>query len=481
MGKINFKDKHIRYGGYGALLTLLVIAITIVLNIIVTNLNIKVDTTSEKIYSLSQTTQELVSTMQDPVTIYVLEQTGKETGWLQEILLKYTKASDKIHVVYKDPVLYPTFASPYLSKSNENLTTLKDSTLIVENEVTHKFKILPPTEFIQSTGSTSGSEIMVESVVTNGIGYVLTHKEGGIYYTTGHHELDLSASFIACCDNANLSTHNLNLLSDEMPDPHTSVVVIHSPHSDFSKEEVDKLIGFMQAGGKAMVWMDADAPNLVTFNQFLNYYGVAHRQGIVVETNAQNMTSVYATYLLPNKGTHPILSAMPSHTGAIVLPNSSGFEKLGDARTTLAITPLLTTSETAFLRTDLSQSDSTKQPGDLDGPITLAYAIEDSATGTQTASGTLEPTKLVVLGDSYCLSDQINVAATGNERLISSCLGWLLTIDTHYAIEGKAADTYALRTLSTAAILLTELLLVLIIPLIVMLTGIYVWIRRRHA
>lgn len=484
MSKINFKDKHIRYGGYGALLTLVVIAITIVLNIVVTNLNLKIDTTSEKIYSLTDTTKEVTKDIKDPINLYVLEETGKETSWLQEILMKYTKLNNNINVIYKDPILYPTFGNDYLKRSNQNLSSIMPSSIIVENQTSGKFKIVPPTEFVQSTGTDSGNGITVESAITNAIGYVLNDKDGMLYYTTGHQETELSSCFTDACERVNLSTSPLNLLTDEMPDPANSSLIIYSPHSDFTKEEVDKVIDYMTAGGKAMIFMDIDASpsDLPTFSGLLDYYGVAHQQGMAVETNSNNMASMYPTFLIPNKGDHTVLSNMSSNSSLIVLPNASGFEAVTNARTSLRITPLLTTSDDAFLRTDLNNSSSTKQSGDLDGPIALAYAIEDTETGIKDASGETDHTKMIVIGNTYGFSDKyVQVSATGNESFISSCLGWLLSVDTNYAIEAKTEDTYALRTISSTTALLIEALIVIVIPLIVIVLGIIVCIRRRHA
>lgn len=490
MSKINFKDKHIRYGGYGAFLTLLVIAITIVLNIVATNLNIKIDTTSEQIFSLSDTTKDLAKSIENPINLYVLEETGKEEGWLQEILLKYSKLNNNINIVYKDPVLYPAFGTDYLNRSNQNLTSISMHSIIVENTVTGKFKIVPASELMQSTDAnnqngqqTGGVAITVENAITNAIGYVLTDKDGLIYYTTGHQEITPPSALLASCDKTNLTTNQLSLLTDDMPDPSNSVLAILSPHSDFTQEEVDKVIKYLTEGGKAIITMDADVANLTVFDQILSYYGVTHEAGIAVETNSKNMTSVYPTYLLPNKGKHAILQNMTSSSATIILPNASGFAALPDARTNLNITPLLTTSDNAFLKTDFANAKTlTKESGDIDGPITLAYAIEDPSTGVLLKSGDYDHTKLIVLGNSYGLSnDYINVSATGNESFITSSLGWLLSVNTNYTIEGKTKDTYELRPMSTTTMLLINGFIVVVIPLIVAVIGIVVCVKRRHA
>lgn len=471
MSKVNLKDKHLRYGGYGALLTILVIAITIILNIIVTNLNLKIDATSEKLYSLSDTTKTLVQAIDQPVNIYVLEETGYETDWIKETLINYTKLNNNLELIYKDPVLYPAFGSSYLEKTNQNISTINASTIIIENTATGKFKIIPPTEFI-STSTSSSTAITLENAITNAIGYVMNENDGFIYYTTGHNELSLPMTLTDCFARANLTTHSIDLLTNEMPDPNQSALVIYSPHSDFTKDEVSKVIDFLSDGGKAMIFLDYNTPTLTHFNEILNYYGIAHEAGVIVETNSSYMASTSPAVLLPAQGEHDILKTLNSNS-AIIVPFASGIQKLANARSTITLTPLLGSSNDGFLKKNVNSSTFSKEEDDLDGPIVISCAIEEQIANTDT--------KLFVMANTLFLdSNTINVSATGNTSFINSALGWLLSLDTSYAIEGKTEDAYNIRALSTTEALMIELFVMVIIPLIIIITGITVWIKRRH-
>lgn len=471
MSKVNLKDKHLRYGGYGALLTLTVIAITIVFNIVVTSLNLKIDMTSEGIYSLSDSSKEVVATITDPVNIYVLEETGSETALLKEVLTNYTKLNDHLSLIYKDPVLYPTFGSSYLERSTQNIKSLNSSTVIIENQTTGKFKIIPPSEFI-AADEVNGNQITLENAITNALGYVMTANDGSIYYTTGHNELDLPAALTDCIDRANLTLNSINLLTEDMPDSNTSSLLINSPHSDFTEEEVNKIIEFLTSGGKAMIFLDADSPELNNFNEVLNYYGVGHEIGIAIENNVSYMSSASPAYLLPVRGEHEIIDNISSNSSPIIIPISSGLNKLTNSRSTIMLTPLISTSNDSFLKKDISSSTLVKEDGDIDGPIVIACTIEDSASPN---------TKLFVMANSYFLTnDFLNVSATGNVNFISSTLGWLFSLDTSYAIEAKTQDIYQIRALSSTETIVLEIIAIVLIPLIVIITGITVWVKRRH-
>lgn len=472
MSKVNLKDKHLRYGGYGALLTLLVIAITIVINIIVTNLNLKIDATSEKLYSLSDSTKEVVATIDEPINIYVLETTGSETEWMQEVLTKYTKLNNNLNLIYKDPVLYPAFGSSYLERTKQNISSINNSTVIIENVATGKFKILPPSEFISNTES-SGTSIVLENAITNGLGYVMNENDGLIYYTTGHNELNLPAALTDCFERANLTTASIDLLTEEMPNPDESALVIYSPHSDFTEEEVTKVIDFLTAGGKAMIFLDYNTPELTHFNEILHYYSVAHEPGVAVESNSGNMTSSSPAVLLPSQGEHEILDNINTDSAPIIVPIASGLEKLSNGRATVTLSPLLGTSNHSFLKKNVQGSTFAKEDGDIDGPIVISCAIEETTSSADT--------KLFIMSSTYFLdSNTLNVSATGNSSYINSVLGWLFSLDTNYAIEAKTQDTYTIKALSSAQTLMIEILVMVIVPLIVVITGIIVWIKRRH-
>lgn len=471
MSKVGFKDKHLHYGSYSALLTLIVIALTIIFNIVITSLNLKIDMTSEGIYSLSDRSKEIIVDVTDPINIYVLEETGSETVFLKEVLTNYTKLNSNISLIYKDPVLYPTFGLSYLERSTQNIKSLNNSTVIIENQGTGKFKMIPPSEFI-AADEVNGNQLTLENAITSALGYVMNPNTNSIYYTTGHNELDLPATLTDCIDRANLTLNSIDLLTENMPDPKASSLLINSPHSDFTEEEVSKIIDFLVTGGKAMIFLDADSPKLTYFNEVLNYYGVSHEIGIAIENNARYMSSASPAYLIPAKGEHEIIDNISSNSSSIIIPISSGLNKLPSSRSTITLTPLIGTSNNSFLKKDISSTTLIKEDGDTNGPILIACTIEDSAS---------PDTKLFIMANSYFLTnDFLNVSATGNAKFMTSTLDWLFSLDTSYAIEAKTQDIYEIRALSSIETIVLQIITMVIIPLIVMITGITVWVKRRH-
>ena len=473
------KNNFLRYGGYSALLTLMIIAIAIVVNIIVTDLNIKVDTTTEKLYSLSTNTEKVTKALTVPINIYVLQETGKEELRLKEIINKYVNLNNKITVTYKDPILYPTFANAYKKTSN---STILNGSVIVENRNTGKYKVLTPADLYETTTTDDNvvllEGLIVENALTNALGYVATDIDGTVYYTSGHNELDLPTGFKDAVGYANLSLSKLNLLTDQMPSPENSIVLVFSPHTDFTKEELKKLTDFLDQGGKAMLFMDINMPELPNFNELLSYYSIAHDQGLLIETDANYSQSSYPTYLLPGMSKHDITNSLRQSEMPVVIPLSSGIKHLNTLRNGVTLTPLLSSSEESYLKKNINPSTYAYEEGDIPGPVILACAIEEN--NTLDASNPIN-TKLFVMSNSFFLDkNMVNLDTTGNKELITNALGWLFSVDNSYAIQAKDIDTYNLRPMSSSGFIIFGGLTIVVIPGIILIFGITIWIKRRH-
>ena len=349
------------------------IAITIVLNVIVTDLNLKIDTTAEKLYSLSANTEKVTKELKTPVNIYVLEETGKETAGLKEILNKYDKLNSNLTVTYKDPILYPTFANAYKKTSSSTVTA---GSVIIENGDTGKYKVLSQTDLYGTTATdTSGvtlSSITIENAITNALGYVSTDVDGTIYYTSGHNELAIPTALKDASERANLTLTELDLLTAEMPSPDNSIVLVFSPHTDFTQEEIKKLTDFLDQGGKAMLFMDANMPELTNYNELLSYYGIAHEQGVVIETDSNYSLTSYPTYLLPAMVSHDITNSLTQSKLPVVVPFTSGIKNLNNARNGVTLTPLLSSSDQSYLKKNINPSTYEFEDGDINGPVILA-------------------------------------------------------------------------------------------------------------
>ena len=110
-------------GSYSLIVTAIVLALLIVLNILAAALPTtwtQYDISSTKLYSITSNTKAVVNALEEDVTIYWIVQAGEEDKVIENLLDRYDVLSDHIEVVKKNPDIYPTFAEQYTDETVEN-------------------------------------------------------------------------------------------------------------------------------------------------------------------------------------------------------------------------------------------------------------------------------------------------------------------------------------------------------------------------
>ena len=68
----SFKSKKFKYGGYATVMTAIVIAAVIVVNLLAGLIPLRLDLTRNKLYTLSEQTYDVLKNLDEDVTIYLL-------------------------------------------------------------------------------------------------------------------------------------------------------------------------------------------------------------------------------------------------------------------------------------------------------------------------------------------------------------------------------------------------------------------------
>lgn len=188
--------------------------------------------------------------MDQDVTIYQIVESGKENETIQKLLERYAGLSSHVKVETMDPVLHPNFVSEYTEDD------LEDNSLIVVGE--KRNKVIPYADMFESTVNyqtyqyeTTGFD--GEGQVTSAISYVTTDSLPIMYTITGHEEGDMTEDMKSAIEKENIEMKELNLLTEESVPDDADCVMLFSPQNDLSEEEADKLITYMENGGKAVI------------------------------------------------------------------------------------------------------------------------------------------------------------------------------------------------------------------------------------
>lgn len=468
--KASFASRKFRGGAYATAVSAVVIVIIIILNVIITELDLKIDISKEGKYTLTDVTKNYVKDIKDDITIYYLAQTGQEDKTTSQIIEKYPQASGHIKVEYKDPLMYPNFASQYV---DDKITS--DSVLVV-NKANNRAKYVDSSDMIVTeidyqTYQSYQTGIDVEGQVTSAIQYVTTDDLPIMYTVTGHGETDLSSTVTTALGKINVTSKSINTLTTETIPEDCSLLLINAPQNDFSPDEVTMIKDYLGKGGDALIYTDYNSGNLENFGSLLNYYGVSVVSGIVVEGSRDHYMGQYINYLVPNIESHDITSSLKSAGTLVVAPQASGLQALDNARSTIETTPLLTTSDEAYSKTNVSSTNAEKEDGDIDGPFNLGLAVTETYNDAET--------KLVVYGSSLLIDEStVSTSSLGNLDLFLNSV--------NYVTDKK--DTLAVRTVSTeqqylnvtaAQANLWSVLIVVVLPVLVLASGGYVVLRRR--
>lgn len=130
MKRKNLRNQIALHGGaYSLIITVIVLAILVAVNILVSALPKNVtqyDISSTKLYSVTSNTKVVVNALDKDVTIYWIVQADEEDDVIENLLAKYESLSKHIKVVKKNPDIYPTFAEQYTSE------TVQNNSLVVE-------------------------------------------------------------------------------------------------------------------------------------------------------------------------------------------------------------------------------------------------------------------------------------------------------------------------------------------------------------
>ena len=468
----SFGDKKFRYGGYAALITAIGLALVIVFNLLVEQIPVSLDMTQNRRFSLSEQTYQAMDTLTEDVTIYHLAQTGRENPVVDEILKRYATHSKRVILDYIDPIRNPTRVKQF-EKDGESLT---EGSLIVSSK--DRFKIISPYDLINygydQEYNPQAQSLAVEQRITSALNFVVGGAASTIYQLTGHRESPVPYDTFKQLELENFALEDVDLIAVESIPVESSILLVHSPKTDITKGEEEKIFAYLDAGGKALIMVDVAAIERPNLQRLLESYGVRLINAPIVEGDLSMAVASVPWYLLPNLKSHDILYPLTIGDLQVMIPYGQGLETIEMRKRTIDIESLLTTSVRAYAKTDPESDPETRQESDISGPFDLAVAITDNPTEERPTA-----TRLVVIGNAMFLNSQFLEMVPGNGNFFMNTLNWLQERKETITIRPKSLLVPSLRLTGRMSLILSGIV-VIIIPLLVLGAGLAVWLRRRH-
>lgn len=470
----SLSSKKLSMGVFNVGFIVAAFAITVIVNLVVNELPTtitSIDATSTKLYSLTKDTKDYLKTLDQDITIYVLAEEKSADETLNETLQRYESLSKHVKVEYKSPTKYPSFYQQYTEDSptsNSLIVVSDERSRVVDYHDVYEYSY----DYSNYSSTIDGYD--AEGQLTSAIQYV-TMAESDlpvIYEIQGHGETALSGSFTEAVKKANITLSQLTLLKEDTVPEDAAAIIINAPTSDLSADDAQKVLDYLQAGGKAILTCNFQAENLSNYNSILSAYGVTPVEGVVMDNDSSYNYSNIPYYLLPKIASSDYTTN--SSTGYIFAPYSVGLT-YGEDNDNTTYTSLLDTTEKSLSKTDLENFKSYEyEDGDVEGPFSVALAVEQKVDDDNT-------TKLVVCGSLKLLSDEADEVVSGNNVKFFTDITNQLIGDTESATSVIATKDYTLSniTVTSATAFVAALMFAIVLPIFLIGIGIVIWAARR--
>jgi ABC-type uncharacterized transport system involved in gliding motility auxiliary subunit len=452
------KARQTKYASYAATYILIVIAVFVVANVLADRYNKSYDTTSNKRYSLSEQTAKIVKGLtQDATITYFNQSTHFSDG--KDLLDQYANLSHKVHVQYVDPDKNPQAAR---EAGIRNFGTA----------------------VVQIGSKKDEAKSMTEEGVTGAFIRDLKNTTRTVCFVSGsgEHQLDNTgrdgfSNFKDLLVKDDYQSQTIDLLQNaEVPNSCTTLVV-GGPTRNYEQPEVDAIKKYVENGGRALFMLDPPlkighsdiAPN-DALTSLLNTWGVSLDKDLIIDMNplGQVVGLGHEVALVTNYGTQPIVEGMKGT--ATGFPLSRSLEIRGTDKS--SVEKLIETSASSLATPNLeSAAVSVNDPKNKKGPLTIAAAANYN-TGKENSQG-----RFVVVGSSsWAVNGFINF--NGNSDLALNTINWLSSDEDLISIRPKQQDDRRI-TMTRAQLSWVRATSQFLLPMIVVIAGVFVWLKRR--
>lgn len=466
-----FKKKLFQNGSYSIFISIAVVAILVVLNLLIGALPANVtnlDFSEQKMFSISDQTKKLIKDLDKDVTVYFVAQSGNEDTVISDLIEKYEDMSKHIKVEYVDPGVNPTFATNYTTGG------IVDNSLVVESD--KRFQVIAYDSIYVTTVSydsegneVSSSSFNGESALTSAIDYVTSDTLPKAYNLVGHSEMVFSDTLASYIAKENIEVVDLSLATaGEIPED-CACLIINGPQKDVSEAEAEAISEYLEDGGHLLYIKNYQSAVGTRLDNLVAEYGITVENYMVFEGDTSFTFNNYPNMIIPNYREHTVTAPLIENMMYCLVPNALKLSVSGNAEA------LLSTTTSGYAK-DLSQEFTSieKSTKDKKGAAVLAAAVE----GETLMSG--EKTQIVVISSMDFLDAEVSsYVADGNYDFVINSIGWMCEHGSSIAIHSKNLGSDAIYLSSSQANLWTVLLMG-VIPVIIIVSGIVIWVIRRR-
>ena len=471
--KKGFKRRSFIYSSNMIVVVVLVVGILVIVNYFFARHHHRFDFTEAKLHSLSDQSVKILKNLKADLNIksFFLEGNFRKNE-MENLLQNYAYHSKKIKYEFIDPDKNPGMVKRY------EVTT--DGTTILE-----------------SGEKESRITTSTEEDLTNAIVKVSREKKKVIYFLEGHGEASIEDSedrgySLAMQEMEKLAYEVKKLtmaFADNFPED-CSLLVIPGAQKDLVPNELETIRDFIANGGRVFFMVDPEtAPGM---KSFLSEYGILLEDDLIVDTVSRLMGGDYFMPVVTGYELHAITEKF---NFATFFPFARSVNKTESTPDGVTTTVLAKSGGNSWSERQLKETEVTfNEDKDVAGPVSIAVVItvepvakeiEEQAETETDAEKKATPEeespkqegRLAVFGDSdFATNRYYNLSGNGN--LFLNTINWLAEEADLISIQAKTAFPKSIQlTASQGRILF--FVSTIFLPLLVLVAGITVWMKRR--
>ncbi|MFZ5822646.1 MAG: GldG family protein [Chloroflexota bacterium] len=446
--------RQAQYGSNSLILFVAFVGILIAVNMLADRYPQRWDVTEDKQHTLASETIEALEALPEPVTATAFYSIRMNSQSAEELLQDFKASSNgKFDYRFLDPDANPV--------------------LVKDLGITGDGKIL-----LQMGENKEIVSFASENELTGGLIRLLNPSRPVIYFLTGEGEHDTENPGDAAytrirqvLESKNYAVKTINLQAVSAVPEDADAIVVAGPLVPLSESVVNNLKEYLANKGSLLVL--ANPVPLTEFGEktdllaeyLASDWGVQLNNDIVVDTNSSSSPffAVAAQY-----GPHPITEKMQNV--AAIFPYSRSLTIAQNANATAD--PLVYTIQNSWGETDFSSIENNDlrydDGADQPGPMLLAAAAENITTGS----------RVVVFGSSSFAQDS-NFDFSGNGDMLVNSIDWLALQDANIGITQNESTLRTFNPPGSTQVILLVVTTTCLIPLAVIVGGVYAWVARR--
>lgn len=518
--KVNIRS--LKHGTMAVVLTILFVAAVVVLNVIVSIISDRVDTTADLtdtgVYTLDEATTDYLSRFEKDVTVSVMNSEANFEGGgtyyksVNELLKKMAMENEHFKLQYLLIDQNPDFTSRF------NGETLSENYIVVESAETGRHRIITPGGYFscptfrdnlsqygypenyieqyvnQYVNSSYASQIIegsnIEQAAISALMYVTNTDPVRVAFTEGFGEED-SSSLSALLDKNGYDVETINIQSVSEIDSGIDYIVMYAPSMDYDNDSLSKLSRFLDNGGafgKNLVYFasysqpsyspaDDESSSMKNLASFLAEWGISIGDSLVLQTNASytygGMEYVHLQEIQDTDYAGSTYGSSLLTYDAYVRPVIQIWD--GGSKGSVEQEVLIKSHDGAYLRPISTLSDSS-----FDSSSAESGAFNDAVCAYKVHSTTQDVTRVVAFGSGMIANSMfMNYANSNNQDFLINMFNYISGKTEGITITAKSFSNVGFEVNQENANVLAVVLCI-VVPIVVIVLGIVIWVRRRH-